>query len=78
MDLNRPAVIAYRKACRATGVGLSHYVLLTTTPPHANVSPTDEREPDHTTPQHRFTGSGAAMPDALSGSKELLTEQQHG
>lgn len=25
----RPRVIAYRKACGATGVGLSHYVLLT-------------------------------------------------
>lgn len=25
----RPRVIAYRKACEATGVGLSHYVLLT-------------------------------------------------
>ncbi|MHB1504514.1 MAG: modified peptide precursor CbpA [Acidimicrobiales bacterium] len=24
-----PRVIAYRKACAATGVGLSHYVLLT-------------------------------------------------
>lgn len=25
----RPAVIAYRKACPSTGVGLSHYVLAT-------------------------------------------------
>jgi modified peptide precursor CbpA len=29
----RPAVIAYRKACPATGIGLSHYVLATNTPP---------------------------------------------
>jgi modified peptide precursor CbpA len=29
----RPAVIAYRKACPATGIGLSHYVLVTNTPP---------------------------------------------
>lgn len=28
---NRPTVIARRKACRPTGVGLSHYVLLTNT-----------------------------------------------
>ncbi|MDQ1535879.1 MAG: hypothetical protein QOE58_272 [Actinomycetota bacterium] len=29
----RPAVIAYRKACPSTGIGLSHYVLATKTPP---------------------------------------------
>lgn len=29
--LDRPAVIAYRKACRPTGIGLSHYILLTAT-----------------------------------------------
>lgn len=29
----RPAVIAYRKACPTTGIGLSHYVLATNTPP---------------------------------------------
>jgi len=29
----RPAVIAYRKACPSTGIGLSHYVLATNTPP---------------------------------------------
>ncbi len=28
----RPEVIAYRKACRTTGTGLSHYVLLTNGP----------------------------------------------
>lgn len=28
----RPAVIAYRKACPSTGVGLSHYVLVTKKP----------------------------------------------
>jgi len=26
-------VIAYRKACPSTGIGLSHYVLATKTPP---------------------------------------------
>jgi len=28
----QPTVIAYRKACPATGIGLSHYVLATKTP----------------------------------------------
>ena len=28
----KPRVIAYRKSCRPTGTGLSHYVLLTATP----------------------------------------------
>lgn len=28
----RPAVIAYRKACPSTGIGLSHYVLVTNKP----------------------------------------------
>lgn len=28
-----PAVIAYRKACPSTGIGLSHYVLAVNTPP---------------------------------------------
>jgi len=28
----RPAVIAYRKACPSTGIGLSHYVLVTKKP----------------------------------------------
>lgn len=28
----RPAVIAYRKACPSTGIGLSHYVLVTKRP----------------------------------------------
>lgn len=28
----RPKVIAYRKACPSTGIGLSHYVLATKTP----------------------------------------------
>lgn len=29
LPARRPRVIAYRKACATTGVGLSHYVLLT-------------------------------------------------
>ncbi|MHB1783159.1 MAG: modified peptide precursor CbpA [Acidimicrobiales bacterium] len=29
----RPEVVAYRKACRPTGIGLSHYVLVTNTAP---------------------------------------------
>lgn len=29
----RPAVIAYRRACPSTGIGLSHYVLATKTTP---------------------------------------------
>jgi modified peptide precursor CbpA len=29
----RPTVIAYRKACPSTGIGLSHYVLATKTSP---------------------------------------------
>lgn len=28
-----PTVIAYRKACASTGIGLSHYVLAVNTPP---------------------------------------------
>jgi modified peptide precursor CbpA len=32
----RPVVIAYRKACQPTGVGLSHYVLLTNTAQRKN------------------------------------------
>jgi len=28
----RPTVIAYRKACPSTGIGLSHYVLATKKP----------------------------------------------
>jgi modified peptide precursor CbpA len=34
----KPAVIAHRKACQPTGVGLSHYVLLTNTTPRRNAS----------------------------------------
>ena len=29
MTSERPEVISYRKTCRASGTGLSHYVLLT-------------------------------------------------
>ena len=32
----RPVVIAYRKACPSTGIGLSHYVLATNTPPRSD------------------------------------------
>ncbi len=30
--INKPAVAAYRKACRPTGIGLSHYVLVVNAP----------------------------------------------
>ena len=33
----RPTVIAHRKACPSTGVGLSHYVLATKTPARKDV-----------------------------------------
>jgi modified peptide precursor CbpA len=36
----RPLMIAYRKACRPTGVGLSHYVMLTNPAPRENPSDT--------------------------------------
>jgi modified peptide precursor CbpA len=32
----RPAVIAYRKACPSTGIGLSHYVLAKNKPSRKN------------------------------------------
>jgi modified peptide precursor CbpA len=34
----QPKVIAYRKACPATGIGLSHYVLAKKTPAHKDAS----------------------------------------
>lgn len=31
-SIKKPAVMAYRKACRPTGTGLSHYVLVVNAP----------------------------------------------